>query len=98
MTTTVQLPTRVEGRHLPRLRRALLDRLRVDPDLVLACADVELLSPAGAALLVLVARAARRRGGRLHLEQPSAAVTAALGAAGLGHLLASPVSSSVRPT
>lgn len=87
MTRTRQLPPDVEGRHLPALRRALLADLRSDPDLVLDCSNVEALSPAGQALLLHVDRAARRRGGQLHLQRPSTAMTLALRSTGLIHRL-----------
>lgn len=87
MTRTRQLPRDVEGRHLPALRRELLASLRDDPDLVLDCHDVQTLSPAGQALLLYVERAARRRGGQLHLDRPSHAMTLALRSTGLSHRL-----------
>lgn len=87
MTLTRQLPRDLEGRHLPALRRQLLQDLRHDPDLVLECSDVQKLSPAGQALLLSLARTARRHGGHLHLYTPSAAMTAALRSTGLNHRL-----------
>lgn len=87
MTRARQLPCDVEGRHLPALRRELLASLRADPDLVLDCHDVQTLSPAGQALLLYVERTARHRGGRLHLERPSHAMTLALRSTGLSHRL-----------
>lgn len=87
MTLTRQLPRDVEGRHLPALRRELLASLRRDPDLVLDCNDVQMLSPAGQALLLFVERAARHRGGGLRLDRPSSAMTLALRSTGLSHRL-----------
>lgn len=87
MTCTRQLPRDVEGRHLPALRRELLASLRADPELVLDCSDVDTLSPAGQALLLFVQRAARHRGGQLHLDHPSNAMTLALRSTGLSHRL-----------
>lgn len=87
MTRSRQLPPCVEGRHLPALRRELLADLRADPDLVLDCSEVTVVSPAGQALLLSLERAARRRGGQLHLDQPSSAMTLALRSTGLNHRL-----------
>jgi anti-sigma B factor antagonist len=87
MSHTVVLPSRVEGRPLRVLRAELLAHLRADPVLVVEAASVQHLSPAGQAVLVAAHRAAVARGGRLHLHQPSAVVTAALLSSGLRHLL-----------
>lgn len=87
MTLTRQLPRDVEGRHLPLLRHELRAILRADPDLDLDCSNVGAPSPAGQALLLYLDRAARHRGGRLHLNQPSHAITLALQSTGLSHRL-----------
>ena len=81
------LPVRVEGRPLRRLRRELLAHLRADPVLVVEAAGVQRLSNAGQAVLVTAHRAAVARGGRVHLQQASPEMIAALRASGLWHLL-----------
>lgn len=87
MTLTRQLPRNVEGRHLPALRRELLASLHRDPDLDPDCSDVQVLSPAAQALLLFIERAARHRGGQLHLNRPSTAMTLALKSTGLSYRL-----------
>lgn len=87
MTQHVEPPTHMEGRHLVDLRLQLQSLLRHDPEIHLDCSNVLQLSPAGQALLVGAARTARRQGGRLHLDAPSAQMCQALRSTGLHHLL-----------
>lgn len=90
MTATLHLPPALEGRHLPALRRALFEALRNDPHLAVDGSHVRVLSLAGQAVLLSTGRAARRRGGDLLVDSPSDAMTAALRATGLRHLLDPP--------
>lgn len=87
MTVAIELPSRVEGRHVTDLRHALLAAVLRDPVVVVGCAGVTHLSPGGQALLVGVDRAARRRGGHLYLQRPAPALVSALQGTGLIHLL-----------
>jgi len=93
MTTTVHLPRNVEGRQLPALRQELFAHLRRDPNLIVDGSNVDTLSPAGQALLLHTAHTARRRGGKLHLQQPSPAMTAELRTTGLSYSLTQALSS-----
>lgn len=83
----VELPSQLEGSDLPGLRQELFRHLLTQSDLVLDCSRVTHMSRAGLALLVATQRAARSRGVRLSLVDPSDALVSALRCTGLGHLL-----------